>query len=74
MDHSSEWTRWLRRFLQYMSGLEVLVSSLDTGFNYAPTVPFHEPLSKVVTIFKGTFHKIFRCILIDRLVTLAAIS
>ena len=46
--HSFKWACWLSRFLQYMSGIDVLACSLDTDLDcdyYAPTAPFLEPLS-----------------------------
>ena len=43
--HSSKWAHGFGRFLQYMSGLEVLACSFDTDLNNAPTAPFFEPLS-----------------------------
>ena len=36
--HSSKWGSRLGRFLQYMSGLELLASSLDTDLNYVTTI------------------------------------
>ena len=55
--HSSKQTRWFSRFLQYMSGLEVLACSLNIELNYVTTMlqsaTFLEPLSKVVATFRG---------------------
>ena len=59
--HSSKWACWFSCFLQYTSGLEVLDAASTptlTMCHYdAPTVPFLEPLSKVVATFSVYSHR-----------------
>ena len=76
--HSSKWTQQFGHFLQYTSGLEVLVCSLNTDLNYVITVlqlgpPLLQPLSKVVVTFRGKMWQLFGFILIDRYITLAVL-
>ena len=62
--YSSKWACRFSRFLQYTSELEAC--SLDTDINrdyYAPTAPYHEPLSKVAATFRGEIRELFGCIL-----------
>ena len=66
--HSSKWACWFGRFLQYMSGLEVLAFSLDTNIKlcdyYAPIAPFSEPLSTVAATSRGEIWQLSGCILV----------
>ena len=49
--HSSKWACRFSRFLQYMSGLEVLACSLDTDINYVTTMlQLHLSLNPYVTL------------------------
>ena len=41
---------------------------------YAPTVPFIEPLSKVVAVFRGKMQQFCVCILIDSYITPTSLS
>ena len=67
--HSSKWACQFGRFLQYMSGLEVLAYSFNTDVNYVTTMlQLHlslKSLSKVMATFRremqqllGVFSKI----------------
>ena len=78
--HISKWAHQFSHFLQYTSELEVLACSLNTDLNHANTIlfsnysPFLEPLSKVVATFRGKMLERFKCILIYRYITPAALS
>ena len=64
--HSSKWTDQFSRFLQYMSGFEVLPCSLNTDLHYVTSMfQLHEPISNVVATFIQQMWQPFRCILIN---------